>query len=352
MDKVQHQVRDLIREWHGRGHGAFKHFWDEVKSQYDVTYKKLLDEIREGGRVSWDLLAHSVRICVPADEAVTRLETYAGLWQTHRGEAPPGYCGRIVVGDLVVREALASAADAGDDRTRIALLQRERDAAQHALTDHHRQISELEQQVDRLTEEMRRQTHDAETDRRGLIHSLDVLTRRMQQDVARQEEESAQLSARLDRLARENEALLTRQERLAEERDAAEARAGQLLRERNNAEDRAEQLALNRDDAERRARVSFAELAELRESAAKERQRLNQVIGDFESRVAALHRDLDRARSGNGHSDWTGDDRLSPLSGHRSTPWVLDQELPPPDHRRSQVRPGDEDGLVQAPYPG
>lgn len=355
VDEVQRQVRRLICDWNGgRSYGAFKRFWEVVRTEHDITHKRLLDETRDGGRISWDLLAHVVRVCVPEADAETTLENYAGLWQTHRGGGPPGYCGRIVVDGRVVRDALVSAADAADDRSRIALLRHERDLAQHALADHHRQISELEQQVDRLTAELQRQASDAETDRRGLINSLDLVTQRMQQDVARQEAESEHLSARLDRLARENEALVARQQILAGERDAAEFRAGQLLRERNNAEDRAGQLALDRDVAEQRARLSFQEVAELRESAAEERKRLHQVIGAFESRVAALHRDLDhahaRAGAGAGRTDWTGDIEASRArGGGRERSWVLDQGLPPEAIGRP---PGEENGLGQAPYPG
>lgn len=353
VDEVQRQVRQLICDWHGGSYGAFRSFWEEIRSQQDIAYKKLLDEIRKNGRVSWDVLALAVQICVPADDAGTRLELFAGLWQIHRGAAPPGYCGRIVVGDRVVRAALVSAADADDDRSRIALLVRERDLAEHALADHHRQITELQQELARLTTDLQRKVEDAEADRRGLIRSIELVSERMQQDVARQRAEGAELSARLDRLARENEALLARQEILARERDAAEDRAGRLLRERNEAEDRADQLILDRDAAEHRSRLSLRELDELKASAAEERKRLNQVIGDFETQVVALHRELDNARTGTSRGVLGGDDDgpFRPWDGRRQLPWVLDQGLPPEIPRRSLPPPAEEDGLGQAPYP-
>ncbi|EEP71956.1 hypothetical protein MCAG_02283 [Micromonospora sp. ATCC 39149] len=293
MDEVQNQVRELLWDWHrhkhkGSKHGAFQRFWEAIKTDCDISHKKVLDELRRDGRVSWDLLARAVGVCGPDDDYEDRLEHFAGLWQEHRGVAPPGYCGRIVIAGQVVRDALVTPADARDDKSRIAMLEREHDRAQLELVDQHRRIKELQGQIAGLTANLQHQAEEAEADRRRLINSIENVSEQMRQDVARQHQEGAELNARIDRLVRENADLIAHQEVLTRARDQAEHRAGRLVTERDRAETRAGQLAQERDDAEARASQHLVALGELRQSTDQERFRLYEMINDLREKVSAL----------------------------------------------------------------
>ncbi|WFE58247.1 hypothetical protein [Micromonospora sp. WMMD712] len=323
MDEVQHRVRELICNWHGRKHGAFQHFWKKIAVDHGATHKKVLDELRRDGRVSWDLLVWAVRICAPADDHDDRLELFAGLWQQYRGGPPHGYTGRIVVEGRIVRDALASASQAGDDKSRIAMLEREHDRAQQELVDQHRRIKELQGQIAGLTENLQRQIEEAEADRRRLINSIENVSEQMRQDVARQHQEGAELNARIDRLVRENEDLIARQDLLAEARDQAESRAGRLILERDRAETRAGQLVRERDDAEARASQHLVTLGEMRESTDRERVRLYQMIDDLRTKVSALSDDQSkRGRAGS--------ERIRVLEDDDPFGWQTGGEAAPP----------------------
>ncbi|MET8356656.1 hypothetical protein [Micromonospora sp. NPDC005171] len=268
MDEVQRLTRLLIQDWHGREHGAFRAFWDQVETGptgAPFGYKKALDQLGRHSKVSWGLLHRVVEICVPSTEHEERLELLAGHWLTGRGSPPPGYCGRIIVAGEVVRGVLTSSQDAGDEQSRAALLERERDQAQRELANHRQKITELQDSITSLSAEFEKRTDEVEADRRALIVSVEKITERMQEDVNRQRAEGERIDARIDRLVQENEDLLARQRSLVQERDDAENRASRHLRE----------------------------LGELRAMTESERIRLYETIGVLEDRVSALHRDLD-----------------------------------------------------------